>query len=121
MGDAPARLLKEDSRMAAPLSITHDGSSFAAEVRKSIAFLCTVFAVGLGAGTAAAQSTGPHSISVPLTDPARPARVQVALLTGSIKVSGYSGKEIVVDTRARDGSDEDEDREERSHDSKSRG
>jgi DUF4097 and DUF4098 domain-containing protein YvlB len=40
-------------------------------------------------------------VSVPLTDPARPAIVKVSLLNGSITVTGYDGKDIVVEARVR--------------------
>lgn len=47
------------------------------------------------AGRAGAQSSN-NRIVVPLSDPSRPAKVKVALVSGSITVTGYPGKEILV-------------------------
>lgn len=48
-------------------------------------------------------------ISVPLSDPSRPAFVKVGLINGSITVKGYSGKEILVETSGRQDNEEEED------------
>jgi DUF4097 and DUF4098 domain-containing protein YvlB len=40
-------------------------------------------------------------VTVPLTDPARPALVKVSLLSGSITVSGYDGKDVIVEAKTR--------------------
>jgi hypothetical protein len=71
----------------------------------------------------AAQTTSPHRVVVPLSDPGRPATVHVGLLSGSIRVSGWNGKEVVVDARPRDGEggDEDWDEDHKSKDGDSRG
>lgn len=45
---------------------------------------------------------GPQRISVPLTDPGRPASLKVATVAGSITVEGYAGKEIAIDVSSRD-------------------
>lgn len=44
--------------------------------------------------------TGDH-VSVPLTDPSRPALVKISLINGGIVVKGYDGKEVVVDAKSR--------------------
>ena len=44
-------------------------------------------------------------VAVPLTDPARPAMVKVNLLNGSILVTAYDGKDVIVEARTR-GDDE---------------
>jgi DUF4097 and DUF4098 domain-containing protein YvlB len=41
-------------------------------------------------------------ITVPLTDPARPALVKVNLLSGSIVVTAYDGKDVIVQAKARE-------------------
>ncbi len=43
----------------------------------------------------------PDKVTVPLTDPTRPAMVKVNLLAGSITVRGYEGKDVIVEARAR--------------------
>lgn len=53
---------------------------------------------------AAAQNDG--RIAVPLTDPARPVKLEVALFNGSIIVKAYDGKEILIST-SEDADDED--------------
>lgn len=40
-------------------------------------------------------------LTVPLSDPARPATVRVNILTGSIRVKAYVGKEIIVEASTR--------------------
>jgi DUF4097 and DUF4098 domain-containing protein YvlB len=49
---------------------------------------------------AAAQESADH-VNVPLTDPSRPAVVHASLLNGGITVTGYNGKEVIVDARPR--------------------
>ena len=48
-------------------------------------------------------------ITVPLSDPSRPAYIKASLMNGSITVKGYSGKEVVVTADQRPGEDDDED------------
>jgi hypothetical protein len=50
---------------------------------------------------AAAQDSSADHVNVPLTDPSRPAAVHVSLLNGGISVTGYAGKEVIVDARPR--------------------
>jgi DUF4097 and DUF4098 domain-containing protein YvlB len=54
---------------------------------------------------AAAQGTADR-VSVPLSDPARPAFVKAHLVNGSITVKGYEGKEVVVEARVRNSDEE---------------
>jgi len=44
-------------------------------------------------------------VSVPLSDSSRPATVTATLLNGAIAVKGYTGKEVVVETRLQSGWD----------------
>lgn len=60
-------------------------------MRKIIGILC------LCAGVGFAQ----EKVSVPLSDPARPATIRVNLLLGGIVVHGGSTKDVVVETRPR--------------------
>jgi hypothetical protein len=49
-----------------------------------------------------AQTSQPDRVVVPLTDPAKPAFVEVHILMGSIKVTGYEGKEVIVEATVRE-------------------
>ncbi len=49
-----------------------------------------------------AQTSQPDRVVVPLTDPAKPAFVEVQILMGSIKVTGYEGKEVIVEATVRE-------------------
>jgi Toastrack DUF4097 len=49
-----------------------------------------------------AQQAQPDRVTVPLTDPAKPAVVEVQVLMGSIKVTGYEGKEVIVEATVRE-------------------
>ncbi|MGJ5819885.1 DUF4097 family beta strand repeat-containing protein [Paludibaculum fermentans] len=49
----------------------------------------------------ALPARGQDKLTVPLSDPSRPATLQASLLTGSIHVKGYSGKEIIVEAKSR--------------------
>lgn len=44
-----------------------------------------------------------EELSVPLSDPSRPATVKVTLVNGRITVQGYEGKEVMVETNAQPG------------------
>jgi len=57
-------------------------------------FLTTALALGLWC-SAAAQQAG-EKLSIPLSDPNRPAFLKVGLLSGSIAVKGYTGKDVIV-------------------------
>jgi hypothetical protein len=52
------------------------------------------------AAMAQAQTAGDR-VTVPLTDPSRPAFVKANLLNGSITVKAYEGKDVLVEARAR--------------------
>ncbi|HEY6192099.1 MAG TPA: hypothetical protein VI215_07215 [Bacteroidota bacterium] len=60
-----------------------------------------------------AQTKSADRLSVPLSDPSRPAFLKVGLISGGIKVTGYSGKEIIVEGKNRDEDDEQSDSEKR--------
>src|SRR6266481_1581123 len=67
------------------------------------AVLAGVFSMSI-APMADAQDSA-NRVTVPLSDPSRPATVSAHLLTGSITVKAYDGKEIIVEANPR-GSDE---------------
>jgi DUF4097 and DUF4098 domain-containing protein YvlB len=54
-------------------------------------------------GTPFLHSQADNRVTVPLSDPTRPARVSAHLLNGSITVRGAEVKDIVVEARVRDG------------------
>jgi len=55
-----------------------------------------------------AQTINGDKITVPLSDPSQPAHLKVSLMNGSITVRGYSGKEVIVESRALDMTEEEE-------------
>jgi DUF4097 and DUF4098 domain-containing protein YvlB len=63
-----------------------------------------VFAILIMAGGIAAWAQeSPERVTVPFSDPSRPKMVKVSLLNGGITVKGYNGKEVIVESRSRDG------------------
>lgn len=60
-----------------------------------------------------AQNEVKEQLVVPLSDPAKPGTLHVGLINGSIKVIGYTGKDVVIDITAtpkRSRRDDDDDR-----------
>ncbi len=55
----------------------------------------------IGGSLAAGQDSGTDRVSVPLSDPSRPALLKVGLVSGSILVKGYNGKEVIVELRQK--------------------
>jgi hypothetical protein len=66
----------------------------------------TIRLIGLAALLAAAAIAGadtapaPERIVVPLSKPGQPATIQAELMFGSIKISGYEGKDVIVEAKA---------------------
>ena len=50
----------------------------------------------------AAATPNTDRVTVPLSDPARPAFIKAHLLNGGITVKGYDGKDVIVEARARE-------------------
>jgi|SRR5579864_394367 len=79
-------------------------------------FISIVIAIlGPGAQRLAAEADN-NRIVVPLSDPSRPAQVRAHLVSGSITVKAYEGKDVIVETRSRAGdgdNDNDEEKPER--------
>src|ERR1700733_9204396 len=48
-----------------------------------------------------AEEAPPDRVNVPLTDPSRPAVVNASLMNGGITVTGYAGKEVIVEAHPR--------------------
>ncbi|MBI3788019.1 MAG: hypothetical protein HY276_07165, partial [Ignavibacteriales bacterium] len=69
---------------------------------KNITKLFSIFLFVCATHTiASAQEPSVDRIPVPLTDPGRPVFLKVDLISGSINVKSSSGKEVVVEARAR--------------------
>ena len=51
---------------------------------------------------AAVATANSDRVTVPLSDPTRPAFIKAHLLNGGITVKGYEGKEVIVEARARE-------------------
>ncbi len=49
-----------------------------------------------------AAQAQPDKAVVPLSNPAKPARIEASVLRGSITVKGYPGKEVIVEARVRE-------------------
>jgi hypothetical protein len=67
-------------------------------MRTAIYVCASLLAAGL---TGLAQEPTPDKVNVPLSDPSRPAVVHASLMNGGITVTGYNGKEVIVEARAR--------------------
>jgi hypothetical protein len=65
-----------------------------------------------GGVTSSSTSGGGEKITVAFTDPARPGKLTVSLMSGKIFVKGHDANNVIVETVA-DKDDDDEDREER--------
>src|SRR5262249_4901522 len=64
---------------------------------------CLVFGLLLApaAFAAAAAAGNADRVTVPLSDPSRPAFIKAHLLNGGITVKGYEGKDVIVEARSR--------------------
>jgi hypothetical protein len=75
---------------------------------KNMKIAATVF-LSLLAGTALfGQSGSTETLTVPLSSPGKPYSLKVHLVTGSIKVVGYEGKDVVVNVTPRKNDDDDD-------------
>ncbi len=64
-----------------------------------------------------AQTAGMDRLIIPLSDPARPVTLKAGLMNGGITVTGYAGKEVIVEAQVRA---EEEEREHDKHKEKSK-
>lgn len=63
--------------------------------------LASMVAALLARAPMTSQTKSGERLSVPLSDPSRPAFLKVGLISGGITVKGYSGKEVVVEEKIR--------------------
>src|SRR5271163_1338825 len=75
--------------------------------KRTATFRRTVLACTLAILAATATSVAQYGdkITVPLSDPARPATVKVGLISGGITVKAYDGKDVVISMRTKGGED----------------
>jgi len=66
---------------------------------KTIKIITAIFALtAMNLSTpVAAQTDIKEQLTVPLSDPSKPGTLRLSLINGSIKVTGYAGKEVVID------------------------
>ena len=68
----------------------------------NIVVLALLVAGTWGGVIAQTKEEPPDRAVVPLTDPSKPAKIEVSIMRGSITVKGYPGREIVVEARVRE-------------------
>jgi hypothetical protein len=64
--------------------------------------LALLLAGTCGWAVAQAKEETPDRAVVPLSNPTKPAKIEVSVIRGSITVKGYEGKEIIVEARVRE-------------------
>jgi hypothetical protein len=68
----------------------------------NIVVLAVLFAGTFGWALAQTKEEPPDRAVVPLSNPAKPAKIEVSVIRGSITVKGYEGKEVIVEARVRE-------------------
>jgi len=68
---------------------------------KTLTLASLVVLALLAAGPASAQETTTDRVTVELTDPSKPAFLEIGLISGGITVTGYDGKEVVIEATTR--------------------
>ena len=53
-------------------------------------------------GQTVAKDETPERAVVPLSNPAKPAKIEVTVMRGSITIRGYQGKDVIVEARTRE-------------------
>ena len=70
-------------------------------MRNTTHIMVTILLVLLASGFALAQEKTVDRVTVELTDPSQPATLKVGLVNGGITVTGYEGKEVIVEATTR--------------------
>lgn len=73
---------------------------------KKIKIIGMAFFSLLIAAQSFAQSGSTETLTVPLSSPGKEYTLKVHLVTGSIKVTGYDGKDVIINVTPRDGDEE---------------
>ncbi|OGD28699.1 MAG: hypothetical protein A2V57_08100 [Candidatus Aminicenantes bacterium RBG_19FT_COMBO_65_30] len=68
----------------------------------NVMVLALLVAGTCGWAVAQAKEEPPDRAVVPLTNPAKPAKIEVSVIRGSITVKAYEGKEVIVEARVRE-------------------
>jgi DUF4097 and DUF4098 domain-containing protein YvlB len=69
---------------------------------KTNRFLILAFCTSLSlSGNTVTLGQAKETITVPLSDPAKPGSLKVNLLNGTIRISGYAGKEVVIEATGK--------------------
>ena len=71
-------------------------------MKKQRAISAIVAVLGMLTLGGLAQTQAPDKVTVPLTNPAKPAVIEASLMFGTIKVIGYEGKEVLVTATPRE-------------------
>ena len=71
-------------------------------MKRFIGILCAAVFVSALSGPGLSQEQKPDRVVVPLTNPAKPATIEIEVMRGDITVKGYEGKEIIVEARVRE-------------------
>ncbi len=64
---------------------------------KTIKTISTITLAIILSAKAWAQDSGKEQLVVPLSDPGKPYKLEVGIIDGSITVTGYEGKDIIID------------------------
>jgi ketosteroid isomerase-like protein len=68
----------------------------------NIVILAALVAGTCGWAVAQAKEEPPDRAVVPLSDPAKPAKIEVSVMRGSVTVRGYEGRDVIVEARVRE-------------------
>lgn len=68
----------------------------------NIAILALLVAGTCGWAIAQTKEETPDRAVVPLSNPTKPAKIEVTVMRGSITVKGYQGKDVIVEARVRE-------------------
>ncbi|KQS28176.1 DUF4097 family beta strand repeat-containing protein [Dyadobacter sp. Leaf189] len=69
---------------------------------KTNRFITLALSISLAVfGNATVFGQAKETITVPLSDPSKPGSLKVNLLNGSIRISGYAGKEVVIEATGK--------------------
>jgi len=71
-------------------------------IKKNIQFLGIAFVILMAGGFLCAQEKAADKATVPFSNPDEPGLVKVGVQHGSITVTGYNGKEVMVEARVRE-------------------
>src|SRR5512133_3444115 len=75
---------------------------------KNMKFTIAVLALVVITTACFAQKTGTETLTVPLSNPGKTYTLKVQVLAGSITVTGYEGKEIIINATPTDEEEGDE-------------